>query len=149
MSGNTVIYTKPKVATMSDMKCPFCNRNLHKGEDGIYSHLDYMTECKGRLFDGSKALWQELIRTKELLDIECSEHEMCHTQMLKTTEKLERTRKALDVAVDALKDIAESDGDFITGASTPLDEHEYADMMLKEIKRQMKTKTALEQKDVK
>ena len=61
---------------MSDMKCPFCNRNLHKGEDGMYSHLDYMTECKGRLFDGSKELWQELIRT----------------------------RKALDVAVDALKD---------------------------------------------
>jgi hypothetical protein len=58
------------------MKCPFCNRNLHKGEDGMYSHLDYMTECKGRLFDGSKELWQELIRT----------------------------RKALDIAVDALKD---------------------------------------------
>lgn len=60
---------------MSDMKCPFCNRSLHKGEDGIYSHLDYMTECKGRLFDGSAKLWQELTRT----------------------------RKALDVAVDALK----------------------------------------------
>ena len=54
---------------MSDMKCPFCNRNLHKGEDGIYSHLDYMTECKGRLFDGSKAIWQELIRTRKALDI--------------------------------------------------------------------------------
>ena len=54
---------------MSDMKCPFCNRNLHKGEDGIYSHLDYMTECKGRLFDGSKELWQELIRTRKALDV--------------------------------------------------------------------------------
>ena len=64
---------------MSELKCPFCNRNLHKGEDGIYSHLDYMTECKGRLFDGSKGLWQELIRT----------------------------RKALDVAVDALKTFAQ------------------------------------------
>lgn len=54
---------------MSDiLKCPFCNRNLHKGEDGIYSHLDYMTECKGRLFDGSEALWQELIRTRKVLD---------------------------------------------------------------------------------
>lgn len=61
----------------------------------------------------------------------------------------DRTRKALDVALCSLQDIAESDGDFITGASTPLDEHEYADMMLKEIKRQMKIKTALEQKDVK
>ena len=64
-------------------------------------------------------------------------------------QELIRTRKALDVALCSLQDIAESDGDFITGASTPLDEHEYADMMLKEIKRQMKSKTALEQKDVK
>lgn len=62
---------------------------------------------------------------------------------------LERTRKALDVALCSLQDIAESNGDFITGDSTPLDEHEYADMMLKEIKRQMKIKTAIEQKDVK
>lgn len=54
---------------MNYIKCPFCNRNLHKGEDGIYSHLDYMTECKGRLFDGSKDLWQELIRTRKALDV--------------------------------------------------------------------------------
>lgn len=40
-----------------------------------------------------------------MLEIEDAEHSMCHTQMLKTTEKLERTRKALDVAVDALKGI--------------------------------------------
>ena len=53
-------------------------------------------------------------------------------------QELIRTRKALDVALCSLQDIAESNGDFITGASTPLDEHEYADMMLKEIKRQMK-----------
>lgn len=45
----------------------------------------------------------ELERTKELLDVESAEHEMCHIQMLKTTEKLDRTRKALDVAVDALE----------------------------------------------
>ena len=51
---------------------------------------------------GSEELWQELIRTQELLEIEDAEHSMCHTQMLKTTEKLERTRKALDVALDAI-----------------------------------------------
>lgn len=45
-----------------------------------------------------------------------------------------RTRKALDVALCSLQDIAESNGDFITGASTPLDEHEYAEMMLNKIK---------------
>lgn len=31
-----------------------------------------------------------------------------NTQMLETTEKLERTRKALDVAVDALKEIRDA-----------------------------------------
>ena len=121
-----------------ELVCPFCNRNLHKGEDGIYSHLDYMTECKGRLFDGSKELWQELIRTKELLDTECAEHEMCHTQMLKTTEKLELTRKALDVAVDAIDEILYLDsGKFI---------QEPAEMW--KIAKSAKDKiTTLEQKD--
>ena len=60
----------------NELKCPFCNRNLHKGEDGIYSHLDYMTECKGRLFDGSKELWQELIRTKKQLVTKCNQLEI-------------------------------------------------------------------------
>lgn len=55
--------------------------------------------------------------------------------------KLDRTRKALDVALCSLQDIAESDGDFITGSSTTLDVHEYAEMMLDKIK------TALEQKE--
>lgn len=69
--------------------------------------------CKHLLGFGSKELWQELIRT----------------------------RKALDVALCSLQDIAESNGDFITGSSTTLDAHEYAAMMLDKIK------TALEQKD--
>ena len=53
----------------------------------------------------------------------------------------DRTRKALDVALCSLQDIAESNGDFITGASTTLDAQEYAEMMLDKIK------FALEQKD--
>ena len=65
---------------MSELKCPFCNRNLHKGEDGIYSHLDYMTECKGRLFDGSKELWQELIRTRKALELAITGLKNCKTR---------------------------------------------------------------------
>lgn len=62
-------------------------------------------------------------------------------KLLALETELERTRKALDVALCSLQDIAESDGDFITGLSTTLDAHEYAEMMLDKIK------TALEQKD--
>lgn len=110
---------------MSELKCPFCQQGLQP--TSIFDNRDkrcvwYCPNCatnKGLWVMANERVWQELIST----------------------------RKALDVAVDALKDIAESNGDFITGASTPLDEHEYADMMLKEIKRQMKIKTALEQKD--
>lgn len=80
---------------------------------------------------GTIALWQELIRIKELLEIEDAEHSMCHTQMLKTTEKLDRTRKALGVAVDALKRIDWCAQDYVNAQET-----------LDKI-------TALEQKDVK
>ena len=69
-------------------------------------------------------LKQELIHTKELLEIESSEHEMCHTQMLKTTEKLERTREVLDRAKWWLHEIVESH------RCTPIST---AEMALKEI----------------
>lgn len=107
----------------NDMKCPFCNKPLQPTLRQSDEYWCESYDCPRTNIEwvGSKKLWQELIRT----------------------------RKALDVALCSLQDIAESDGDFITGSSTPLDEHEYADMMLKEIKRQMKIKTALEQKDVK
>ena len=61
---------------MSDMKCPFCQRELDYLAEDIYGGM-YCPNCeKHDLFDNEK-MWQELIRT----------------------------RKALDVAVDALKDI--------------------------------------------
>lgn len=55
-------------------------------------------------------------------------------------QELIRIRKALDVALCSLQDIAESNGDFITGASTTLDAQEYAEMMLDKIKFALKQK---------
>ena len=52
-----------------------------------------------------------------------------------TEQYLRDVKKALDIAVDALEDIAESNGDFITGSSTTLDAHEYAEMMLEQINK--------------
>lgn len=113
----------------NDMKCPFCNRNLHKGEDGIYSHLDYMTECKGRLFDGSKELWQELIKLMEDKDLS--------DKIGKLETELDRTRKALDVAVDALN------------AGKTLADIAGFKMLVAGLEEALNKITALEQKDVK
>lgn len=110
---------------MSNMKCPVCNIPLNECGDLLCCPNDHCA------WVGNKELWQELIRTKELLEIEDAEHSMCHTQMLKTTEKLERTRKALDVAVDALK-----------RTDWCAQDYAIAQEALKEI-------TALKQKDVK
>ncbi len=95
---------------MSEMKCPFCNKPL---QPTLRQSDEYWCEnydCPGTNIEwvGSQKLWQELIRTKELLEVEDAEHSMCHTQILKTIEKLERTRKALEIAFDALKWIHET-----------------------------------------
>ena len=66
---------------MCDMKCPFCQQELkHEKTTGIYCCPRTFIDCPlglGTGAFGTKELWQELIRT----------------------------RKALDVAVDALKTV--------------------------------------------
>lgn len=68
MSGNTIIYEQPKVATMSnDMKCPFCQQELEtwaKYTDG--TSKVWCSKCN--LFGDSK-LFSELIRTRKALEI--------------------------------------------------------------------------------
>lgn len=68
-----------KKAYDNDMKCPFCQQELHKDSDGYYTCYTDNCGCwanGGNGASGSESLWLTLIRT----------------------------RKALDVAVDALKD---------------------------------------------
>lgn len=89
---------------MNKLICPFCNETeLEKGmelQGGGF--ILGCPKCKKFAHD---IFWQELIRTKELLDIESSEHELCHDAMVKRTEEVDRTRKALDVAKDTLQRI--------------------------------------------
>lgn len=68
---------------MSDMKCPFCNKKLDY-DDLLCSCINEYCE---ESFDmvGTEMIWQKVIDLKQELD---------------------RTRKALDVAVDALKEIS-------------------------------------------
>lgn len=97
---------------MSDMKCPFCQQELEEDYLDVKLFGCENQNCKySTHYDivGTKELWQELIRT----------------------------RKALDVAVDALKDIV-----FCKQFDSVTDVRKYADKALEQI-------TALEQKDVK
>ena len=57
---------------MSDMKCPFCNSELHKDFDGYYTCYTDNCGCMkygGNGASGSESLWQTLIDTKKKLDI--------------------------------------------------------------------------------
>jgi protein-arginine kinase activator protein McsA len=110
------------MAIMSDMKCPFCNQELRK-----ISATSFFV-CDSCNITGFDKLWQELIHThKDLSD-----------KIGKLETDLERTRKALDVAVDAIDEILYLDsGKFI---------QEPAEMW--KIAKSAKDKiTALEQKE--
>ena len=84
---------------MSDIKCPFCNGELVGTIGHPICRNQNCVMCDDPM---PQDLLEELIRTKELLEIESSEHELCHDAMVKRTEELNRTRKALDVALDAI-----------------------------------------------
>jgi hypothetical protein len=82
---------------MSDMKCPFCQQELHKDSDGYYACYTDNCGCMkygGNGASGSESLWLALIRT----------------------------RKALDVAVDALKRIADAPIGYCMFAEEALDQ---------------------------
>jgi hypothetical protein len=87
-----------------ELVCPFCNKPL---QPTLRQSDEYWCEnydCQGTNIEwvGSQKLWQELIRTKELLEIESSEHELYHDAMLNRTEEVNRIRKALDVVIRGL-----------------------------------------------
>lgn len=103
---------------MSNLVCPFCNSELHKDSDGYYTCYTDNCECMkygGNGASGSESLWLALIRT----------------------------RKALDVAVDALKVIG----------SGQIIEHSVLfhedDNKITIANKALEQITALEQKDVK
>ena len=110
---------------MSDMKCPFCQQELRNCCAGVIYTCSKPDSCPHEQCYGSKELWQELIRT----------------------------RKALNVAVDALKEINDryeseeqrgrEEDDSPDWWDFSMDTGEILTKALEQIK------TALEQKDVK
>lgn len=97
---------------MSDMKCPFCQQELvREGSDNYWCKKCNLERCTPALY-GSQKLWQELIRT----------------------------RKALGVAVDALKELRPTEKKSCYLVPTVSTTQRIIDEALAEI-------TALEQKD--
>lgn len=80
---------------MIELKCPFCQQELRQDYTGVMYCCN--EKCKKSAdWYGSWVLWQELISTrKDLSD-----------KIGKLETELERTRKELDVAVDALDRMA-------------------------------------------
>ena len=95
---------------MNEMKCPFCNSEIEQLNDQQRSlfHCSNIVCCKGGHYIGNISMWRDLIRT----------------------------RKALDVAVDALNTLLKEKN-----------EHTQPDLYV--LTRALKEITALEQKDIK
>lgn len=56
----------------NDMKCPFCQQELHKDSDGYYTCYTDNCGCwanGGNGASGSESLWLALIRTRKALEI--------------------------------------------------------------------------------
>lgn len=54
---------------MSDMKCPFCGQKLRNCCAGVIYTCSKPDACPHEQCYGSKELWQELIRTRKALDV--------------------------------------------------------------------------------
>lgn len=143
-------YPKPKVATMSDMKCPFCGEKIEHIEDG-------WCNCKNRCTgSGSIELWLQFLRTRKQLEMANAELEYIKEQIEKNGV-FDNTRKALDVANALIMNYAKEKLEKKESAfvHNKIKFPEYNDNLLEEFDKQFfengqdddLTETALEQKD--
>lgn len=99
MNGNTQIK---KVTTMNNLKCPFCGQELTVYEYSAFTNVGFLP-CEKCRIEGTKEMWEALIRThKELEQSEtcCSDWEKqaldYKTENIALSGEFDRTRKALD-----------------------------------------------------
>lgn len=149
--ASQLTHIKQKVSTMSDMNfiCPTCKRPTHPTDNEIIEHL---VKEKDRYLDTLGERTKELYRIRKALEqseICCTEWEKealdYKAENIALSSDLELTRKALEIAVNALKFYSDKPGNWLYGEfqgdynETP---SEIADEALNKIK------TTLEQKGV-
>ena len=84
---------------MSDIKCPFCGRELgRKNINDIMCSNEKCVSWKGNFY-GSEDLWQELIRTRKALAV--SNEKLRHCVNM-TVEELDELKGDLLIAHNAL-----------------------------------------------
>lgn len=119
---------------MSDMKCPFCQQEMSKTENNMF--YCGTNNCSLRYIEMPKKAVEDFAESHQDRLNDCNK--ICNLN-----EELTRTRKALDVAVDALKL-------FDSGQYTPQpDSYGLKTDASRLARKTLEQITALEQKDVK
>ena len=119
---------------MSNMKCPFCLQEMHKNQDNLfycgtdYCELKHIEMPKKALEHFAESYQNRLNDCKRIGDL---------------NEELILTRKALDIAVDALKNVTE----YLSNQEPLVDV--MAMNLYTDLSKALEQITALEQKDVK
>ena len=97
---------------MSELKCPFCQQELHKDSDGYYTCYTDNCGCMkygGNGASGSESLWLALIRTRKALDLakERLKNTILDAEVLATPEYLaSRAKETLaEITVLEQKDV--------------------------------------------
>ena len=90
---------------MSDIKCPICNKPMKEQIDGTC--ISYQeTDCICNIA-APKIIWKEMAALRKKHNIftksMCMDKEFAEEECVRLQNELDRTRKALDVAVGVLK----------------------------------------------
>ena len=96
--AQNINFAQPEVkenATMSDMKCPFCNSEIEQLNDQQRSlfHCSNIVCCKGGHYIGNISMWRDLIRTRKALDIAVdalAEIDWCATDYARAQDALNK-----------------------------------------------------------
>lgn len=90
----TILFTK--VATMSDIKCPFCRQEIKIAGEHTTIMSCFNGDCKGSGLYGEKAFWQELIRTRKALGVAVDALNKIDKQLMTSIEMTCQARNALE-----------------------------------------------------
>lgn len=95
---------------MTELKCPICNKPMKEQTDGTC--MSYQeTDCICNIA-APKIIWKEMAALRKKHNIYTK---TCRMEKEYAEEELERTKKKLDIAVDALKYIGYDENNELDG----------------------------------